>query len=75
MRHRQSHQSSDHFWAGFLTGALAGGVVGVIFGTEVGRGARERLETALSDVRGRWNGHSGASPDLEVQPPSEEPSS
>lgn len=72
MRHRKLRESDDRFWAGFLTGAIAGGVVGLIFGTEVGRGARERLETALGDVRGRWNGHSGTSPDLEVKPPSEE---
>ncbi len=74
MRSRHARSSSDRFWAGFLAGTVAGGVIGAIFGTEIGKKARKRLEVALSDMRGRRNGHSSP-PDLEVQTPPEEQTS
>ena len=62
---------SDHFWSGFVIGAALGGALGVVFATELGRTARERLETAVIDVRGRLNGVTDA-PDLEIEEAEEE---
>lgn len=74
MIHRRSVNSGDPFWSGFFAGAIVGGLVGVLFGTEVGRSARRRLESAVDDVRGCFNGRGETSPDLEVHetPRSEE---
>ncbi|MCZ6632526.1 MAG: YtxH domain-containing protein [bacterium] len=54
----------DLFWAGFLTGMIAGGTLGVLLGSEVGRKTRKRMETAAREVRSRLN---GASPPEEAQ--------
>ena len=70
MRYRQE-PSSDHFWSGFVLGAALGGAIGVMLATEMGRTAREKLETAVVDVRGRLNGIPEA-PDLEVEEAEEE---
>ena len=56
----------DHFWSGFVFGAAIGGALGVLLATESGRTARERLETAVIDIRGRLNGVADT-PDLEVE--------
>jgi hypothetical protein len=71
MRYRRNHEVSDHFWSGFVFGAAVGGALGVLLGTELGRTAREKLETAVIDVRGRLNGVADA-PDLEVEEAEEE---
>ncbi len=70
MRYRQE-PSSDHFWSGFVLGAALGGAIGVMLATEMGRTAREKLETAVVDVRGQLNGIPEA-PDLEVEEAEEE---
>lgn len=62
---------SDHFWSGFVVGATLGGALGVMLATELGRTAREKLEMAVIDVRGRLNGVS-ETPDLEVEEAEEE---
>ena len=66
MIHRRRGNLRDPFWSGFFAGAIVGGLVGVLFGTEVGRSARRRLELAVDDVRGRFNGRGATSPELEV---------
>ena len=71
MRYLKGPEVRDHFWSGFMIGATLGGAVGVFLATELGRSARERLETAVIDVRGRLNGVA-ATPDLEVEEAEEE---
>ena len=73
MRYR-NEPKSDHFWSGFVFGAALGGAVGVLLATELGRTAREKLETAVIDIRGRLNGVADT-PDLEVEEAEEESSS
>lgn len=64
---------SNHFWSGFVFGAALGGALGIALATELGRTAREKLETAVIDVRGRLNGTT-EQPDLEVEETEEESS-
>ena len=70
MRYRREPQSS-HFWSGFLFGAAVGSAVGIALASELGRAARDRLETAVLDVRERLNGVA-ESPDLKVEEAEEE---
>jgi gas vesicle protein len=65
MRYREVPKP-DHFWSGFVFGAALGGALGVLLTTESGRTARERLGTAVIDIRGRLNGVADT-PDLEVE--------
>ncbi len=65
MRYRKG-PVSNHFWSGFVFGAAFGGALGLMMATELGKTAREKLETAVTDVRGRLNGIADA-PDLEVE--------
>jgi hypothetical protein len=71
MRYRNEPPRGDHFWSGFVFGAAIGGTLGVFLVTELGRTAREKLELAVIDVRGRMNGTTD-SPDLEVEEAEEE---
>ena len=72
MRYRREREPvSDHFWSGFVFGAALGGALGVMLATELGRTSREKLETAVIDVRGRLNGVP-ETPDLEVEEAEEE---
>ena len=72
MRYRKE-PVSDRFWSGFVFGAALGATLGVMLATELGRTAREKLETAVIDIRGRLNGVSDT-PDLEVEEAEEESS-
>ena len=72
MRYRKE-PVSNHFWSGFVFGATLGGALGLMLASELGRTAREKLETAVTDVRGRLNGVADA-PDLEVEEAEEESS-
>jgi gas vesicle protein len=71
MRNRNEPAHRDHFWSGFVFGAAIGGTLGVLLASELGRTAREKLETAVIDVCGRMNGTT-ESPDLEVEEAEEE---
>ena len=73
MRYRREPVSA-HFWSGFVFGAAVGGELGVMLATELGLTSREKLETAVIDVRGRLNGVADT-PDLEVEEAEEESSS
>ena len=73
MRYRREPES-DHFWSGFVFGAVVGGALGVMLATELGRTARGKLETAVIDVRGRLNG-AADTPNLKVEEAEEEGSS
>ena len=53
---RPDRVHQDFFWAGFLTGMIAGGTLGVLLGLEVGRKTRKRMETAAREIRSRLNG-------------------
>ncbi len=57
-RTREIHK--DLFWAGFLTGVIVGGTLGVLLGSEVGKSTRDRLERAAREVRSRLNGAVGS---------------
>ena len=67
MIYRRQQPTRSHFLAGFLTGAVVGSVVGLFFGTELGRAARERLEEAVNEVRGRFNGPATEKTEVEVK--------
>lgn len=71
MRYREENVHSGHFWSGFVFWAAIGGTFGVLLATELGRTAREKLEMAVIDVRGRMNGVPDT-PDLEVEEAEEE---
>ena len=49
-------EKRDLFWAGFVTGAVVGGALGVMLASEIGRNAYRQVEVALQDARNRLNG-------------------
>ncbi len=49
-------EKRDLFWAGFVTGAVVGGALGIMLASEIGRDAYRQMEVALQDVRKRLNG-------------------
>jgi len=54
MWRREVHR--DFLWVGLLVGFAIGGMVGLLLGSELGRGTRGRLEQAAKRVRSRFNG-------------------
>jgi uncharacterized protein YcfJ len=48
---REEHK--DLFWAGFLAGAVVGGVIGILLASDTGREARRRIGGLAAGVKGR----------------------
>ena len=54
MWRREVHR--DLLWVGVLVGFAFGAFLGLLLGSEMGRGTRGRLEQAAQRVRSRFNG-------------------
>jgi hypothetical protein len=51
---RDEHK--DLFWAGFIAGAAAGGLLGILLATDSGRGARDQLGRVTADLKDHIEG-------------------
>jgi len=60
---REEHK--DLFWAGFIAGAVAGGMLGLLLATDVGRETRRRIGHVAAGLKDRINGKTRISSDEE----------
>ncbi len=63
---REEHK--DLFWAGFIAGAVVGGVLGILLASDAGRETRRRISHIASGVKGRINGKTRVGADEEGAP-------
>jgi len=61
---REEHK--DLFWAGFLAGAVVGGVLGILLASDTGRETRRKIGHLAVGVKGRLTG-SAAVPQEETE--------
>lgn len=60
---REEHK--DLFWAGFIAGAVVGGVLGILLASDAGRETRQRISHLASGVKDRINGKPRLGPEEE----------
>ena len=63
---REEHK--DLFWAGFIAGAVVGGVLGILLASDAGRETRRRISHIAAGVKGRINGKTRVGTDEEGAP-------